>query len=208
MTRLLLLVAACSACQAASSELPWLHGIDDVRLGTLVAPGRAPDDEQLCSQDDAYNRIELVANVTPHAGRERLIASYADGLQLWQGDGTLLALVPGRECVGSRDEVRALASATIHGEPVLVLVLTAGGRNERTTVVELFRARASGRLDRVFAGVVEQVRGDDIATGTIMLLRRRLVYRAPDGRVTTWRFDEPRRTFVLEDILERPGHTL
>lgn len=180
MVRLALvaLVLVLVGCTQPPPELPWLHGSEIAALSTSVIPGRNPDDSASPCGDRAFDHIELVADLTAEPGVETLRASAAQGVQVRATGGALVAQAVPEPCEAV-DRIRALAVAS-----GLVLVVDA---RRATTQVTVLRPTARRHLERVYAGVVERGRGDDVRIGTLALLGDRLVHTDPDGGTTVVR---------------------
>lgn len=189
-----------SGCQAVAPALPWLHGLSDVvtSRADLDVGLAAPDDSELgagCGAG-ALRRIQLVADVAPAAGRELVIASYANGVVIFGREHQRLYATAGYPCDGSGDELVTIASGRAYGEPTLVITAVTGGRHEADTWLALYRPGVGGRLDEVFTGVVEHRVGDQVERGEIWLVPDGLLYRRPGGPTTLWLFDPVGRAYV------------
>ena len=187
------LIVALAACQAPR-ELPWLHGLDQVVSSTGSVTPRADDIVDLGCSIGATRTVELVANVSPAAGNETVVASYRDGISVFDSEDHVIAETPGYPCEGSADELDVMAFGVAYGEPTLVIVATSGGHRETATWLSLFH---TGRtLDAVFTGVVETRTDTEIERGAVHLFPGGLLYLLPDGRSRFWRLDPGARIYV------------
>lgn len=167
---------------------------------------RIPDEEQRCGSG-AYQAIQLTADVAPRPGPETILASYAGGVVVLDGEGQLVASVGGYRCTGSADELEALAAGVAFGDPTIILVAKAGGHRELSTFVGLFRIGFGKRLDPVFTATVETHQGWTARRGGIYMLPGALVYRLPDGRRGFYVFDPIAREYLdPRDPLDDPTH--
>jgi hypothetical protein len=191
--RTLTVLAAVAACQAPA-ELPWLHGLDNVVMSTSVIAPRAPAEQPEGCSSGATRTIELISDVAPAPGRETVVASYRDGIAVFDNEDHLLAETPGYPCEGSADELDIVAFGTAYGRPLLVVAATSGGRRETSTWLALFR---TGRtLEPLFTGVVE-TRVDGVTTrGAIHLVPAGLVHVRPGGRAAFWRLDPGSQLYI------------
>lgn len=181
--------------QPAHPLLPWLFNMQDVvAVGASDRAATGPVDEQADAEPgcpaDAYPALELTAELAPSAGRELVRASYAQGVRVLGSEGQLLASTPGYPCEGSADDLEVLGVGRGFDAPMVVLALTTGGRREQLTWLGLFRMGLAGRLEPVFAGVVEERADGDVRRGRVMILPGALLHRAPDGATALWVFDE------------------
>jgi len=203
-----MLALAVAACQPAAPALPWLHGLTDVKTSTVGATDL--DGEELPERCGvgALKTVELTAELSPAAGRERILASYARGILVLGQERQVIGEAPGFACSGSADELEVLAVGRAYGVPTLVIVATEGGRNEAATWLGLLRPGLGTSLDATFTAVVEQRVGEEVHRGDVWLLPGGLLYRRPGGPVTYWIFDEAARAYIPFGPIERtePPH--
>jgi hypothetical protein len=140
--------------------------------------------------------FELVADLAPQPGRERVLASYAGGIVILDHDGELIASAPGYRCSGSLDDLEQVAVGTAHDARTLVLVGTTGGRAERSTWVAMFRVTGR-RLDPVFTGVVEERHGNRVRRGSIAVRPDDLIHTPPGGEPVTLIYDPDARAYLV-----------
>jgi hypothetical protein len=177
-----LLVVA--ACQQPTDDLPWLEGLHVTAKSTGAStPADEPPEDCAAS---AMRSIELVADVSPRAGRERIVASYATGIVVHDSEERTVAETNGFPCEGSGDELDVVAVGDAYGVPMLALAATTGGRRETQTFVGLYSLPA---LDPMFAGTVERREDERITRGSIHLFPGGLVYARPGGLPRLWRLD-------------------
>ena len=190
---------AVAACQPAPPAMPWLHGLDGAVTATSTAIAVSDELAVDCGVD-AMRTVELVADVAPAAGRERIVGSYAGGLTVFDREERVVTSAPGYRCEGTADELLAIAVGTAHGQRLLAIAVTSGGHREAATWVTLFRTGAT--LEPVFTGTVELRDGDRTVQGAIHLVRDGLLYRRPNGPVRFWRLDPGTRYYVpvLPDV--------
>src|SRR4029079_14987233 len=147
---------------AALAALPWLQGFFAPQGVTEqgsrdvlaeLAEWREPMEDCVAS---AYGGLALHADIGPAEGEEKILASYTQGVFVFDTTRHLIAQAPGLTCAGSAGELVAPASgdATI-GIPVIALAATSGGRAENVTWLMLYRVADDGKLQPVFTGEVE-----------------------------------------------------
>lgn len=136
----------------------------------------------------AHEGVQLVADIAPRAGAETIVASYAQGILVFDREDQVIASTPGYPCSGTADSIEIIAAGSTWGAPTLVIVGTTGGRNESDTWLSLFRV-AGDRLEASFTGVVEERRGEDIQRGSVYLLPGSLLYRRPGGKPMLYLYD-------------------
>lgn len=181
---------------AAVAALPWLqgffapHGESERGSRDVVAElarWRAPVEDCVAS---AYGGLELHAELGPGQGPERVLASYTQGIFVFDRDRHLVAEAPGLPCYGSADELVAMAAGDAAiGTPVIVLAATSGGRAENVTWLTLYRLGKRGELQRAFTGEVERHAGNTTRTGIVTLIPGGLVYRDTRGAIGLWLYD-------------------
>ncbi|HEY5921220.1 MAG TPA: hypothetical protein VIV11_06100 [Kofleriaceae bacterium] len=180
----------------ALAALPWLQGFFAPQGVTEqgsrdvlaeLAEYREPVEDCVAA---AYGGLSLRANVSASEGDERVLASYTQGVFVFDGDRHLLAHAQPIECEGSADELVAMAAGDAAiGVPVLALAATSGGRAENATVLTLYRVANDGVLQPIFVGEVERHEGETTRTGIVTLVPGGLVYRDPRGSVGMWLYD-------------------
>jgi hypothetical protein len=203
-----------AGCQPSTQlpEAPWLHGLTDAVASDQGSPetmrrlGDFQDLEPGCGAD-AYRGIELVADVAPAPGRERIVASHAQGVFVYDTEDQLVAWSPGYRCDGSADAIEALAAGDAYGHRTIVVVGTSGGHTEHDTWVGLFRIGSDARLEPAFAADVEHHRGDEVSRGLIALLPSSLVYVTPEGGAALYVYDPVARAYLVpRDPADDPPH--
>jgi hypothetical protein len=185
------------ACNAATPDIPWLHGLDHAVSSTGVGVPRAPADynvEPGCGVA-ASREVELVVDVARTAGRETIVATYSTGVAVFDHEDHLVMETPGYPCEGSADELDAIAVGDAYGTPMLALAATSGGRRETQTWVSLFHI-GNKRLDPVFTAVVETRADDTVTSGAIYLIPEGLLYKRPGGSHALWRIDPASKIYV------------
>ncbi len=212
MTRTLL-VAALAVAQlsgAAGADvptLPWLHGFAGARVRAGADPGAIGWlGGQVECPADAQPPLRLVADVSPAAGREIIVATLTGGIRVTSSEGVELATSSGYPCQGSADELEVLAAGTVFGERTIVLAFTSGGRREQQTWLGVYRLGFRGEIDPLFAGVVESREDGIVRTGSVTFIPGALIYRPPGNHDSLWVFDPvvhtytPRGPFAHETI--------
>jgi hypothetical protein len=199
------------AALAPLTALPWLQGffapagVSDVETAPIVAelaPWRAPDTD--CSAS-AYGGLAVAADVAPVEGEERVLASYTQGVVVFDREHHVIAHAPGFACEGSADELVALAVGDgAIGAPLVALAATSGGKTENVTTLSLYRIGTGGALTPVFTGEVEVHVDQTTRTGVVTLVPGGLVYREPSGLVSLWTFDDGQGRYV-EQLVTRPS---
>lgn len=194
------------------AALPWLQGFfapqgvsEQGSRDVLaeLAEYREPMDDCVAT---AYGGLELEADVTPAVeGDERVLASFTQGVFVFDRERHLLAQAPANECEGSSDELVALAAGDASiGTPVVALAATSGGRAESVTWLTLYRVANGGELQPIFIGEVERHAGDTTRTGIVTTIPGGLVYRDPQGAVGLWLYDSELGRYV-ELFTSRPN---
>ncbi len=191
------------ALLATIAALPWLQGFEPAAVSDRPTRGVLdelaewqPADEQCVST--AYGGLEVIADLAPAPGDERVLASFSQGLVVLDRDRNAIARAPGFTCEGSADGLEAIAVGDAWiGTPVIALAATAGGRNESTTWLTLYRVGDGGELVPVFTGEVERHVGRATRTGVVMLFPGGLVHRTPSGATSVWRY-EPEAGLYLD----------
>jgi hypothetical protein len=196
---------------ASLAALPWLQGFFAPQGSTeqgsrdvlpQLAEWRDPAENCVAS---AYGGMSLRADVSAAEGNELVLASYTQGVFVFDKDNHLLAQAQGLPCEGSADELVALAAGDAAiGVPVVVLAATAGGRNESVTWITMFRVGNGGELQPIFSGEVERHEGETTRTGVITLVPGGLVYRDPYGSLGMWLYD-PELGRYVELFTSRPN---
>ncbi|HEX5061925.1 MAG TPA: hypothetical protein VFV99_21300 [Kofleriaceae bacterium] len=175
------------------AALPWLQGFfaptSETEQGSRdvlaeLAEWHEPVDD--CSAS-AYGGLEMRADVSASEGQERVLASYTQGVFVFDRDQHLLAQAPAFACAGSSDELVAMAAGDASiGTPVIALAATTGGRATNVTWLTLYRVAGSGELQPVFNGEVERHDGDTARTGVVTLIPGGLIYRDTRGSIGLW----------------------
>lgn len=190
----LMLPLGLAACQTATEPpLPWLRGLAGATASeraTASTSRRLADlrDETPGCELSAHEGVELDADVSPRPGAETIVASYAQGIVVFDRENQIVASTPGYPCSGTADSIEIVAAGSAWGRPTLVVVGTSGGRAESDTWLSLFRVRGE-RLDASFTGVVEERRGEEITRGAVLLLPRALIYQRPGGDPVLYIYD-------------------
>jgi hypothetical protein len=173
----------------ALAALPWLLGFQPEvitdrasnEVASELAEWRPPDDDCVAS---AYGALAV------DTGRQRVIASFSQGLFVFDSERHVVADAPGFVCAGSADELVALAAGDVFiGSPVIALAATSGGRAENITWLSLYRVGQHGALETLFTGTVERHEDHQTRTGTVTIIPGGLIYRTPEGRSSIWIFD-------------------
>lgn len=185
-----------------SRALPWVHQFAPAAETSEANPSviarmaqwRAADPS--CSAT-AYGGLAVTAEVAAEAaGPETVLASFTQGVLVFDAKARLIASAMPLSCEGSADELVGLAVGDAHvGEPVIALAATMGGHREAATWLVLYRV-ADGVVAPIFAGVVEDYTSDQSRIGDVTLLAGALVYRAPSGVRTLWIYDTAEHRYV------------
>lgn len=209
---LVAVAVALAGCQETAElpAMPWLHGLSNAVVSegpSATASRRLPDVSDLPSGcgADAYRGVELTADVTPDPGPETIVASFANGVVIYDREEVVVASSPGYRCAGSSDAIDAIAAGHAYGDRTIVLAGTSGGRMERDTWVGLFRLGAGDRVEPAFAAVVEQIRGDEVTRGDLRLLPHALLYRPPGGVPMLYMFDPVAGAYLVPGALRDEG---
>jgi hypothetical protein len=195
---------------APLAALPWLQGFfaptgvteqGSRDVVAELAEWRDPVDDCVAT---TYGGLSLRANVSETEGVERVVASYTQGVFVFDRERHVLAQTPGLECQGSSDELVALAAGDAAiGTPVIALAATSGGRAENVTWLSLYRVSNAGELQPLFVGEVERHEGDSTRTGIVTVVPGGLIYRDPQGSISVWIYDEQLGRYV-EQFTTRP----
>ena len=198
------------ALLAPVAALPWLQGFFVPYAATErgspdviaeLAQWRAPAANCV---GDAYGGLSLRVDLAPTAGRERIVASYSQGMFVLDAENHVLAQATGFACQGASDELVAIAAGDAAiGTPVIALAATSGGRVESTTWLTLYRVSNGGELQPVFIGEVERHANQTTRTGTVTLIPGGLVYLDPAGTLSLWTYDAELGRYV-ERLTNRP----
>jgi hypothetical protein len=179
-----------------AAALPWLQGFfapqgvteqGDRDLIAELAEWREPVDDCVAS---AYGGLSLAADVSDVAGEERIVASFTQGVFVFDRERHLLAQAQPFVCEGAADELVALAAGDASiGAPVIVLAASSGGRSESVTWLTLYRVANDGELQPIFSGEVERHEGDRTRTAVVTLVPGGLIYRDLRGGLGVWLYD-------------------
>ena len=181
------------AAQPVHAALPWLFNlqntvaVEDSVENVARAPDSTGDRDSTCSFSPT--QLRLTADVTGSPRPETIVASYGEGIHVFNEEGRLIGSTPGYPCGGSADEIEVLAAGTAFGDRTIVVAVTTGGRREQLTWLAMFRVGFNGRLEAVFAGAVEQRADGDVAQGSVTVLPGALLVRDTLGGVGYWVFD-------------------
>jgi len=185
------------------AALPWLQGFFAPSASTET--GNAEVVAELGEWGEAdgscvassYGGLSLTADVAITPGTERVLASFSQGIVVFDNEDHIVARAPGFDCEGSEDSLVALASGYAGiAEPLLVMAATAGGHNESMTWLTLYRVANSGELQPVFIGEVERHTGDKTQTGVVTVIPGGLVYQPPTGGSSLWTYDAELQRYV------------
>jgi len=195
---------------ATLAAMPWLQGFfashdtsDEGSRDVLPELAEWRDPTENCVAN-AYGGLSLRADVSEAEGRELVLASYTQGVFVFDQNNHLLAQIQGFPCEGSADELVALSAGDAAiGVPVVVLAATAGGRAENVTWLTMYRVANDGELQPIFTGEVERHAGDTTRTGTVTLVPGGLIYRDTKGSVGLWLYDPALGRYV-ELFTNRP----
>ena len=195
---------------APLAALPWLQGffapegVTEQGSRDVIAElseWREPAEDCVGT---AYGGFSLRADVSASEGKELILASYTQGVFVFDRNRHLLAQAPGLDCEGSSDELVAIAAGDASiGTPVIALAASSGGRNENVTWLSLYRVSNGGELQPVFIGEVERHEGDTTRSGIVTLVPGGLIYRDPQGSISIWIYDDKLGRYV-EDFTTRP----
>ena len=182
---------------AESPTLPWLHGFTGARGRASADPGAIGwfGGEVECPAE-AQPPLRLVAEVSPAAGRETIVATLTGGIRVTSAEGIELATSAGYPCEGSADELEVLAAGSVFGERTIVLAFTSGGRREQQTWLGVYRLGFRGEIDPLFAGVVETREDGIVRTGSVTFIPGALIYRPPAQHDSLWVFDPVVHTYT------------
>jgi hypothetical protein len=194
-----------------AAALPWLQGFfapqgvtqqGDRDVLAELAEWREPALDCVAS---AYGGLSLRADVSEVPGDERIVASYTQGVFVFDRERHLLAQAQAFTCEGAADELVALAAgdASIDA-PVIALAVTSGGRSESVTWLTLYRVANDGELQPIFNGEVEHHADARTRTGVVTLVPGGLVYRDPRGGLGVWLYDAALGRYV-ELFTSRPN---
>jgi hypothetical protein len=180
---------------AAIAALPWLQGFEPTAVTERATRSVIdelsewqPADERCVA--NAYGGLELFADLGGPTGEERVLASFTQGVVVLDRDRHAIARAPGFACEGSADELVAIAAGDAWiGTPLIAAAVTVGGRNENVTWLTLYRVGEHEELVPVFTAPVERHAGHTTRTGVVMVFPGGLVYRAPSGVFSVWRYD-------------------
>ena len=208
MQRLALAVlVALPALVDAAPAPPWLRGVDvwvdatsdDARTSRLLPedPGCAPS---------ASLAVETTANVSSSAGRETIVASYAQGITVRGAEGDLLASAPGYPCVGSADAMEQIVVGRAWGEDVLGFVITTGGHREAVTWFVLYHLSRRDGLEAMFSGAIEAYRDGETRGGEIALVPGALLHREPTGQRVLWVLDSSGHFYLPYSLSPGESH--
>lgn len=127
---------------------------------------------------DSYDGVEITGDVARNEGRETVRATVAE-VTVRDASGALIASAPAYEPQGSRDEVLGIRiSEGYVGAPLIGVTTIVGGHRESTTWLALYSVQGR-QLERLFAGPIEQMEDQSVASGTVLVFPGALLYRAP-----------------------------
>jgi hypothetical protein len=203
-----LLATGLAACQLGSEtpSMPWLYGLSDVvasdrasdELGRRMADWSDRNDYDPRCPPGSAPAIELVADLAPTPGRERIWVSLAHGIAVFDAEGRLVTETPGYACDGSADELEAIAVGDAFGAPMLAIAATSGGHRQSSTWISLLRVGEDRTLDATFTGSVVERDGTSIEQGAIVLLPNALIYRHPRAKKPTlWIYNPVARAYLV-----------
>ncbi len=183
---------------ADTAAIPWLHGFSSAAVIEGGEPGESAEltDDVLSCPADAQPALRLIADVSPAAGRESIVATFRGGIRITSNEGVELASTAGTPCVGSADALEVLAAGSIFGEKTLVLAFTTGGRREQQVWLGIYRVGFGGDVDALFAGIVEIREDGVVRSGGVQLLPGALLYRPPGHGDSLWIFDPVVHTYT------------
>jgi hypothetical protein len=192
-----LAVTQLSVAAADSPSLPWLHGFGGARVRASADPGSVGwFGAEVDCPADAQAPLRLVADVSPTAGRETIVATLTGGIRVTSSEGVELATSAGYPCAGSADELEVLAAGSVFGDRTIVLAFTSGGRREQQTWLGVYRIGFGGEIDSLFAGVVETREDGIVRTGSVTFIPGALIYRPPGHHDSLWVFDPVVHTYT------------
>jgi hypothetical protein len=181
---------------ALVATLPWLQGVfvpqaaseqGDRDVIAELAEWQEPGEDCTAS---AYGGLSLRADVSEVDGEERIVASFTQGVFVFDHERHLLAHAQPFACAGAADELVAIAAGDASiGAPVIALAASSGGRNESVTWLTLYRVANDGVLQPIFNGEVERHAGERTRTGVVTLVPGGLVYRDTRGGIGLWLYD-------------------
>src|SRR4051812_46929529 len=172
--------AADAAAAPASRTLPWLHNFAATAESSEAAPGVVTRMAEWRTADPscsaaAYGGFAITAEVAAEPGLETVLASFTQGVLVFDAKARLIASAMPLQCEGSADEIEGLAAGDAHIEgPVIALAVTTGGHRESATWLVLYRV-ADGMVAPIFAGIVEDHTSDRTRVGQVTLLPGALV---------------------------------
>lgn len=201
--------AADAVAAPASRALPWLHNFAPTAETSEATPdvvGRMAEwrtADPSCSAS-VYGGFEITAEVAAEPGRETVLASFTQGVLVFNAKARLIASAMPLWCEGSADEIEGIAAGDAYIEaPVIALAVTTGGHRESATWLVLYRV-AKGTVAPIFAEIVEDHTSDRTRVGQVTLLPGALVYRAPSGVRTLWSYDAEQHRYV-QQVVTAPG---
>ena len=192
------------------AALPWLQGFftpeavserDVPSVIDELAEWRAAPGDCVA---DSYGGLSLRADVAPTEGRERILASYSQGVFVLDQSRHVLAQATGFSCQGSSDELVAIAAGDAAiGTPLVALAATTGGRAESATYLTLYRVSGGGELQPVFIGEVERHANQQTRTGLVTIIPGGLIFVDPAGTVSLWIYDSQLGRYIVQ-LTNRP----
>lgn len=199
----LALLAALAACDALSppppAELPWVRGFAPEAITAQPTPRATQRLSQIASASAAgdFGALEVRADLDGDARPESVLASYALGVAVVDDRNRVIGRALGFEPAGSADDLLAIAVGDGQlATPLLIVTTQTGGHRISVTTLSLYRL--GGRaLQPLFAEPIETHDGDQTRSGSLLLVRDGLWYRAPDAEVAVqWRFDAASARYV------------
>jgi hypothetical protein len=191
--------------------MPWLHGFSTSGISDVLAEGVGNRVQRYARCDDCVGTdgIELTANVVPGDGDATVLATFSQGLVVVDKQGVLVASGPGYEPSGSADELLAVATGDAQiGAPVIAIAARRGGRRASEVWLELYRVGHNDKLQRLFAGVVEEHEDKFDRTGSVTIVPGGLIHRAPRSQTPDlWIFDPRAGRYLYRGTLgTEPSH--
>jgi hypothetical protein len=208
----ILVVLGCSSVAGmTNSPMPWLHGFTASGISDVLAEGVGNRVQRYARCDDCIGTdgIEVTANVVPGRGDATILATFSQGLVVVDRDGRLVATGPGYDPSGSADELLAVATGDASiGTPVIAIAARRGGRRASEVWLELYRVGSNDKLQRLFAGIVEEHEDKFVRIGSVTVFAGGLIHRAPRSQAPDlWVFDPHAGRYLYRGTLgDEPSH--